>query len=158
MRVKEWLLRGLLLASLGLSAQVQAVCSVVASVPASFGTTVSSMTVRTTSQPSSTTNAGFSCTPALLSVLASNDHFYATVSGSPQGGLVGPTGDVINYTIYANNTTAFPMTRGTAFDFGGSGGIAASLGLVFGPGTKVVPLYFATTLGSNVASGCTAKP
>lgn len=45
------------------------------------------------------------------------------------------------------------MTRGTAFDFGGSGGIAASLGLVFGPGTKVVPLYFATTLGSNVAAG-----
>ncbi len=153
MRVKEWLLRLLLLAGLGVSAQVQAVCSVAATVPASFGTTVSSMTVRTTSQPSSTTNGGLSCTPAVLSVLTSSDHFYATVTGSAQGGLVGPTGDVINYTVYANNTTAFPMTRGTAFDFGGSGGIAASLGLVFGPGTKVVPLYFATTIGSNVAAG-----
>nr|WP_207201294.1 MULTISPECIES: spore coat U domain-containing protein [Pseudomonas] len=143
----------LLLSSLGVSMPVQAVCSVVATVPASFGTSVSSMTVRTTSQPSSTTNAGLSCTPAVLSVLTSSDHFYATITGSSQGGLVGPTGDVINYTIYANNTPSFPMTRGTAFDFGGSGGIAASLGLVFGPGTKVVPLYFATTLGSNVAAG-----
>ncbi len=153
MRVKEWLLVWLLLSSLGVSMPVQAVCSVVATVPASFGTSVSSMTVRTTSQPSSTTNAGLSCTPAVLSVLTSSDHFYATITGSSQGGLVGPTGDVINYTIYANNTPSFPMTRGTAFDFGGSGGIAASLGLVFGPGTKVVPLYFATTLGSNVAAG-----
>jgi spore coat protein U-like protein len=152
-RVKEWLLVWLLLSSLGVSMPVQAVCSVVATVPASFGTSVSSMTVRTTSQPSSTTNAGLSCTPAVLSVLTSSDHFYATITGSSQGGLVGPTGDVINYTIYANNTPSFPMTRGTAFDFGGSGGIAASLGLVFGPGTKVVPLYFATTLGSNVAAG-----
>jgi len=152
-RVKEWLLGWLLLSSLGVSMPVQAVCSVVATVPASFGTSVSSMTVRTTSQPSSTTNAGLSCTPAVLSVLTSSDHFYATITGSSQGGLVGPTGDVINYTIYANNTPSFPMTRGTAFDFGGSGGIAASLGLVFGPGTKVVPLYFATTLGSNVAAG-----
>ncbi|MFK3604383.1 spore coat U domain-containing protein [Pseudomonas fluorescens] len=143
----------LLLSSLGVSMPVQAVCSVVATVPASFGTSVSSMTVRTTSQPSSTTNAGLSCTPAVLSVLTSSDHFYATITGSSQGGLVGPTGDVINYTIYANNTPSFPMTRGTAFDFGGSGGIAASLGLVFGPGTKVVPLYLATTLGSNVAAG-----
>ncbi|GAB5335894.1 Csu type fimbrial protein [Pseudomonas fluorescens] len=153
MRVKEWLLVWLLLSSLGVSMPVQAVCSVVATVPASFGTSVSSMTVRTTSLPSSTTNAGLSCTPAVLSVLTSSDHFYATITGSSQGGLVGPTGDVINYTIYANNTPSFPMTRGTAFDFGGSGGIAASLGLVFGPGTKVVPLYFATTLGSNVAAG-----
>ena len=153
MRVKEWLLGWLLLSSLGVSMPVQAVCSVVATVPASFGTSVSSMTVRTTSQPSSTTNAGLSCTPAVLSVLTSSDHFYATITGSSQGGLVGPTGDVINYTIYANNTPSFPMTRGTAFDFGGSGGIAASLGLVFGPGTKVVPLYFATTRGSNVAAG-----
>ncbi|OEC72010.1 hypothetical protein A7D21_14190 [Pseudomonas sp. AP19] len=152
-RVKEWLLGWLLLSSLGVSMPVQAVCSVVATVPASFGTSVSSMTVRTTSQPSSTTNAGLSCTPAVLSVLTSSDHFYATITGSSQGGLVGPTGDVINYTIYANNTPSFPMTRGTAFDFGGSGGIAASLGLVFGPGTKVVPLYLATTLGSNVAAG-----
>ncbi|NVZ71171.1 Csu type fimbrial protein [Pseudomonas costantinii] len=152
-RVKEWLWRLLVLASLGLSAQVQALCSVVATSPASFGTTVSSMTVRTTSEPSSTTNAGLSCTPVLLSVLATNDHFYATITGSTQGGMVGPTGDVIDYTVYANNSTAFPMTRGTAFDFGGSGGIAASLGLVFGPGTKTVPLYLSTTIGSNVAAG-----
>jgi spore coat protein U-like protein len=149
-RVKQWLWG---LASLGVSMQVQAVCSAVATVPASFGTTVSSMTVRTTSQSSSTTNGGISCTPALLSVLASGDHFYATITGSAQGGMLGPTGDVIGYTIYGNNTTSYPITRGTAFDFGGSGGIAASFGLVFGPGTKTLPLYFATTVGSNVAAG-----
>ncbi len=150
MRGKQWL--GVM-ASVGVSLQVQAACSAVASVPASFGTAVSSMTVRTTSQPSSTTNSGISCTPALLSVLTSSDHFYATITGSAQGGMVGPTGDVISYTLYGNNTASFPITRGTAFDFGGSGGIAANLGLVFGPGTKTLPLYFATTVGSNVAAG-----
>lgn len=153
MRVKEWLLCSLVLASLGAAGQAQAVCSVVSTVPASFGTTVSSMTVRTTSQPSSTTNAGLSCTPVILSVLASGDHFYGTISGSTQGGMVGPTGDVINYTVYANNTTSYPMTRGTAFEFGGAGGIAATYGLVFGPGTKTLPLYLGTVTGSNVAAG-----
>lgn len=152
MRVKAWLWRLLLLASLGTAAQAQGACSAVATAPASFGS-VSSMTVRTTAQASSTTNAGLSCTPLVLSVLGSGDHFYATVTGSPQGGMVGPTGDVIGYSIYGNNSTTYPITRGARFDFGGTGGIAQTYGLVFGPGTKTLPLYFASLTGSNVAAG-----
>lgn len=98
-----------LLASV-LSFTAQALCTTVPTSPAGFGT-VSSILVRTTSQPASTTNAGLSCTGSLLSILASNDHFYATIT-STTSGMVGPTGDVISYTLYANNSTSYPITRG----------------------------------------------
>ncbi|MEO8489736.1 MULTISPECIES: spore coat U domain-containing protein [unclassified Pseudomonas] len=129
-----------------------AVCSVVTTSPASFGS-ISSMTVRTAAQASSTTNAGLRCTATLISLLVSTDHFYATVTGSPQGGMVGPTGDVIGYTLYANNTTSYPITRSTQFDFGSASGIAQILGLVSGPGAKTLPLYLSSITGSNVAAG-----
>lgn len=147
MRGKGWLY------ALGLlcSGNVWAVCSVASTAPASFGS-ISSMTVRTAAQASSTTNAGLTCTSALISLLVSSDHFYATIT-STRSGMVGPTGDVIGYTIYGNNTTSFPITRGTQFDFGGSGGIAQLLGLIAGPGTKTVPLYMSSVIGSNVAAG-----
>ncbi|MGO4802549.1 spore coat protein U domain-containing protein [Pseudomonas sp. W22_MBD1_FP4] len=128
-----------------------AACSVVTTAPASFGS-ISSMTVRTAAQTSSTANAGLSCTSALISLLVSSDHFYATVT-SAQSGMVGPTGDVIAYTLYGNNSSSYPITRGTQFDFGGSGGIAQALGLIAGPGTKTVPLYLSSITGSNVAAG-----
>ncbi len=128
-----------------------AACSVVTTAPASFGS-ISSMTVRTAAQTSSTANAGLSCTSALISLLVSSDHFYATVT-SAQSGMVGPTGDVIGYTLYGNNSSSYPITRGTQFDFGGSGGIAQALGLIAGPGTKTVPLYLSSITGSNVAAG-----
>ncbi|ATN11928.1 hypothetical protein CRN80_20860 [Pseudomonas sp. FDAARGOS_380] len=128
-----------------------AACSVVSTVPASFGS-ISSMTVRTAAQTSSTTNSGLSCTPALISLLVPTDHFYATIT-STQSGMVGPTGDVIGYTIYGNNSTSYPITRGAQFDFGGAGGIAQSIGLVTGPGAKTVPLYLSSITGSNVAAG-----
>ena len=67
--------------------------------------------------------------------------------------MVGPTGDVIGYTIYGNNTTSFPITRGAQFDFGGAGGIAQSFGLIAGPGAKTLPLYVSSITGSNVAAG-----
>ncbi|WP_085656391.1 spore coat U domain-containing protein [Pseudomonas sp. B11(2017)] len=127
-----------------------ALCSVISTVPVAFGT-VSSISVRTTSQPGSTLNAGLSCTGSLLSLLASNDHFWATVT-STQSGLLGPTGDVIGYTIYANNSTSYPLTRGTAYDFARNG-IIDALGLLNGTTPKTVPLYFGTTIGSNVAAG-----
>ena len=128
-----------------------AACSVVTTAPASFGS-ISSMTVRTAAQTSSTANAGLSCTSALISLLVSSDQFYATVT-SAQSGMVGPTGDVIGYTLYGNNSSSYPITRGTQFDFGGSGGIAQALGLIAGPGTKTVPLYLSSITGSNVAAG-----
>nr|WP_177434257.1 spore coat U domain-containing protein [Pseudomonas sp. Irchel 3H9] len=146
MRGRAWLLLGLLQAGPAIAA-----CSVVTTAPASFGS-ISSMTVRTAAQTSSTANAGLSCTSALISLLVSSDHFYATVT-SAQSGMVGPTGDVIGYTLYGNNSSSYPITRGTQFDFGGSGGIAQALGLIAGPGTKTVPLYLSSITGSNVAAG-----
>ncbi|KRP49524.1 Csu type fimbrial protein [Pseudomonas poae] len=146
-RGKGWLL------GLGLlcSGQAMAACSVAASVPASFGS-ISSMTVRTAAQASSTTSAGLSCTSALISLLVPSDHFYATIT-SASSGMVGPTGDVIGYTIYGTNTASFPIARNTQFDFGGTGGIAQLIGLIAGPGTKTVPLYLGSITGSNVAAG-----
>ncbi|MEN5093595.1 spore coat U domain-containing protein [Pseudomonas protegens] len=139
-----------LLASL-LALQAQALCNAVSTAPAGFGT-VSSILVRTTSQPASTTNAGLSCTGSLLSLLASNDHFYATITSSTSG-MVGPTGDVIGYTLYANNSTSYPITRGVQFDFARNS-IIDVLGLL-GSSTvaKTVPIYMGTIIGSNVAAG-----
>ncbi|MFJ9993226.1 spore coat protein U domain-containing protein [Pseudomonas putida] len=132
------------------SAQAWSACVVGATVPASFGT-INSTLVRTTVQPASTTNAGLSCTGSLLSLLTSNDHFYATIT-STSAGMVGPTGDVIPYTIYANNTTNFPISRGTRFDFAPNG-IIDALGLLNGTSPKSVPLYLRTVVGANVAAG-----
>ncbi|MCU0073524.1 spore coat U domain-containing protein [Pseudomonas koreensis] len=142
-RLALWLL--LLLPGLA-----QALCSVVTTTPAGFGN-ISSIAVRTTSQPSSTLNGGLSCTGSLLSLLTNNDHFWATVT-STQSGLLGPTGDVIGYTIYANNSTSYPLTRGTAYDFARNG-IIDALGLLGGTVPRTVPLYLGTTIGSNVAAG-----
>lgn len=129
---------------------VQAACSVVSTTPAAFGS-ISSIALRTTAQNSSTLNGGLSCTGSLLSLLSSGDHFWATVTSS-QSGLLGPSGDVIGYTIYANNSTSYPLTRGTAYDFARNG-IIDALGLLAGPVPKTVPLYLGTTIGSNVAAG-----
>ncbi|MGE8065856.1 Csu type fimbrial protein [Pseudomonas sp. NPDC089569] len=127
-----------------------ALCSVVGTTPVAFGS-LSSIAVRTTAQSSSTVNGGLSCTGSLLTLLSSSDHFWATVTSS-QSGLLGPTGDVIAYTLYANNSTSYPLTRGTAYDFARNG-IIDALGLLNGTVPKTVPLYLATTLGSNVAAG-----
>ena len=67
--------------ALMLPGAAQALCSVVGTTPASFGS-ISSIAVRTTSQPSSTLNGGLSCTGSLLSLLTSNDHFWGTVSST----------------------------------------------------------------------------
>jgi len=128
-----------------------ALCSVVSTSPAGFGS-MSSIVVRTTSQPSSTTNAGLSCTGSLASSLASDDHFYANVTAATSG-LVGPTNDVISYALYANNSTSYPITRGVAFDFARNS-IIDDLGLLSSPVVaKAVPIYLETIIGSNVAAG-----
>ncbi|MGE8153399.1 Csu type fimbrial protein [Pseudomonas vancouverensis] len=146
MRCRHWLLPLVLL----LPGSAAALCSVVTTTPAGFGT-LSSIALRTTSQPASTLNGGLSCTGSLLTLLTNNDHFYATVT-STQSGLVGPTGDVIGYTLYANNSTSYPVTRGTAYDFARNG-IIDALGLLGGTTPKTVPLYLGTIIGSNVAAG-----
>ena len=144
------LVKWLLLSALLIPGTTWALCSVVGTTPVAFGT-LSSIAVRTTAQSSSTLNAGLSCTGSLLSLLTSNDHFWATVT-SLQSGLVGPTGDVIAYTLYANNSTSYPITRGTPYDFARNG-IIDALGLLNGTTPKTVPLYLRTTIGSNVAAG-----
>ncbi|MDR2306303.1 MAG: spore coat U domain-containing protein [Paucimonas sp.] len=140
----------LLLAALALPGAAWGLCSSVATAPAAFGS-LNSTVVRTTVQSASTTNAGLQCTGSLLSLLVSTDHFYATITSSSSG-LVGPTGDVIPYTIYADNTTSYPISRGVQFDFARNG-IIDALGLLNGPTPKSVPLYLKTTVGANVAAG-----
>ncbi|QHG64222.1 Csu type fimbrial protein [Pseudomonas putida] len=144
-------MKGLLCSLLLLPAgSAWALCSSVATQPAGFGT-VNSTLVRTTVQSASSTNSGLQCTGSLLSLLSSNDHFYATIT-STTSGLVGPTGDVIPYTLYADNSTSYPITRGVAFDFARNG-ILDLLGLLNGTTPKSVPLYMKTQIGSNVAAG-----
>jgi len=144
------LIRGCLAGLLSLPGTAWALCSSLATAPAAFGS-VNSTLVRTTVQSASTTNAGLQCTGSLLSLLTSNDHFYATITSSSSG-LVGPTGDVIPYTIYANNTTSYPVSRGVQFDFARNG-IIDALGLLNGSTPKTVPLYLKTVVGANVAAG-----
>ncbi|MGJ7548318.1 Csu type fimbrial protein [Pseudomonas alloputida] len=144
-------MRGLLCSLLLLPAgSAWALCSSVATLPAGFGM-VNSTLVRTTIQSASSTNAGLQCTGSLLSLLSSTDHFYATITSSTSG-LVGPTGDVIPYTLYADNSTSYPITRNVAFDFARNG-ILDLLGLLNGTTPKTVPLYMKTQIGSNVAAG-----
>jgi spore coat protein U-like protein len=146
MKIIKWLM----LLALWLPGSAWALCSVVGTTPAAFGS-VSSIAVRNVAQPSSTLNGGLSCTGSLLSLLTTSDHFWATIT-STQSGLLGPTGDVIGYTIYANNSTGFPLTRGTIYDFARNG-IIDALGLLGSVVPKTVPLYFGTITGSNVAAG-----
>ena len=143
-------MKWLSLLALWLPGSAWALCSVVTTAPVGFGS-LSSIAVRTTSQSGSTLNGGLSCTGSLLTLLSSSDHFWATVT-STQSGLLGPAGDVIGYTIYANNSTSYPLTRGTAYDFARNG-IIDALGLLGGTVPKTVPLYLGTTIGSNVAAG-----
>ena len=124
-------------------------CTIVSTLPVLFGA-VNSTQVRLATQAASTTNAGLQCNGTVLSVLSSGDSFKLTVTPAT-GGLVGPTGDVIPYTLYADATTNFPITRNVAFEFGRTG-ILDLLGLLNGT-PKAVPLYIRTQIGSNVAAG-----
>ncbi|AGZ34503.1 SCPU domain-containing protein [Pseudomonas sp. SWI6] len=144
-------LGGLLSCALVSTGPAWAGCTLVSTAPAAFGT-VNSTLVRTVVQSASTTNAGLQCTGSLLALLSTTDHFYLTITSSTTG-LVGPTGDVIPYTIYGDNTTSYPISRGTpAFDFAPKG-ILEALGLLGSTAPKTVPLYFRTQIGSNVAAG-----
>ncbi|GLO41807.1 hypothetical protein PPUN15366_34530 [Pseudomonas putida] len=117
--------------------------------PAAFGS-LSSTQVRSTVQTASSTNSGLQCNGSVISVLSSTDSFKIKIT-STTSGLVGPTGDVIPYTLYADATTTYPITRGTAFEFRTTG-ILDLLGLLNGT-PKNVPIYMRTQVGSNVSAG-----
>ena len=110
--------------------------------PASYGP-ISSTLVRTAAQSTSSSNAGLTCTAGGISLLG-EAYFKATITSS-HSGMVGPTGDVIAYTIYGSNSTAKPITRGQAFVF-------SSTGLLGATAPSMIPLYF-TTAANNVAAG-----
>jgi len=143
-----------LLALLALLAcmRAQALCQVLATTPATFGL-VNSTLIRTTVQTTTAPSAGLSCTGSLLTLLRSDDSFKATfTANNGTTGLVGPTGDVILYTLYANNSTSYPITRGQPYDFARNG-IIDALGLLGGTSPKTVPIYLRTQMTSNVAAG-----
>ena len=125
------------------AADVEAGCTAAAAAsPASYGP-ISSTLVRTAPQSTSSTSAGLTCTAGGIALLGTA-YFKATITSS-QTGMLGPTGDVIAYTLYASNNTTHPITRGVAFDF-------ASNGLLGTAAPSSIPLYF-TTVVNNVAAG-----
>lgn len=142
---------GLGLGLLLCTSTAHALCSVTAPVSPTFGQ-VSSVLVRTTVQATSTTSGALTCTGSLLTLLGANDHFYLTVTSSKTGLQVGSSGAVIGYTLYANNSTSYPITRGTTFDFARNSLIDV-LGLLGSSTPKSVPLYLRTTVGSTVPAG-----
>jgi len=117
--------------------------------PAAFGS-LNSTQVRSTVQMASSSNSGLQCSGSVLSVLSSTDSFKIKITATTSG-LVGPTGDIIPYTLYADATTSYPITRGTSFEYRTTG-ILDVLGLLNGT-PKNVPLYMRTQVGSNVAAG-----
>ena len=127
-----------------------AACGTTATVPLALGTATSTA-VRTSSLSGSTSNAGLTCSGTAISLLSANDHFYATVTAATTG-LIGPSADVVPYTLYANGTTSFPLTRGTRFDFARNG-LVDALGLLNGSTPKSIPLFVRSTAGANVAAG-----
>lgn len=142
--------RGLLASALLLAVgSAWAQCTSVVTAPAAFGS-LNSTQVRSTVQMASSSNSGLQCSGSVLSVLSSTDSFKIKIT-APTSGLVGPTGDVIPYTLYADATTSYPITRGTSFEYRTTG-ILDVLGLLNGT-PKNVPLYMRTQVGSNVAAG-----
>ncbi|EIK96336.1 type I pilus protein CsuE [Pseudomonas sp. M47T1] len=146
--MKRWWLGALLLMCAGTA---RALCSVATPTAPTF-VLISSVLVRTTVQSTSTLNAGLTCTVSLLTLLGSGDHFYLTVTGSKTGLQVGSSGPVIGYTLYANNTTSYPIARGTQFDFARNS-LIDLLGLLGSTNPKSVWLYLQTIIGSNVPTG-----
>lgn len=144
--------RGLLPAAMLVAAwQAQADCTVAPATPATFGA-VSSVLVNTTVQATSTINGGLRCSGSLLSLLSSSDHFYLQVTSAQTGLQATAGGDVIRYTLYGDNTTSYPLTRGVEFDFARTN-ILDLLGLLGSSTPKAVPLYMRTVIGSNVPAG-----
>ncbi|RCL24728.1 hypothetical protein C6A77_15740 [Pseudomonas sp. AFG_SD02_1510_Pfu_092] len=124
-------------------------CTSVATVPAAFGA-LNSTQVRNTVQLASSSNSGLQCSGSVLSVLSSTDSFKIRITANTSG-LVGPGGDVIPYTLYADGTTTYPIARGAWFEYRTTG-ILDVLGLLNGT-PRNVPLYLRTQAGSNVAAG-----
>jgi spore coat protein U-like protein len=125
-------------------------CSVVSAAPAAFGS-VTSFALESQRQTTSTTSSGLSCSGALLGLLVVGDQIQATLTARRGGRLVGPTGDLVPYRIYADPDYAIPLDLGKAYNWA-SGQLLNLLGIFGGP-SKLLPLYFQIPAGSNVTAG-----
>jgi spore coat protein U-like protein len=131
------------------AARADAACTASAADDADFGS-LTSFDVGGTSQQTSTIDAGLTCTGAFLAILRTGDFIDATIT-STAGGLRGPSGDLIPYTIYADSTTTYPIALGTPFNYH-TGTLLDVLGLLSG-GTHDLPMFIRTAPGANVAAG-----
>jgi spore coat protein U-like protein len=129
--------------------RADAACTTSAASDAAFGS-VTSFEAESVSQQTSTLDAGLTCTGAFLAILRTGDFIDATIT-SASGGLRGPTGDVIPYTVYADSTTTYAMALGTPFNYH-TDTLLDVLGLLSG-GTHDLPMFVRTTPGANVAAG-----
>jgi spore coat protein U-like protein len=130
----------------------RAACTPSAPSNATFGS-MTSFAIRNSTQQTSTSDAGVTCTGTGLGLMQSGDHFFVTIT-SANGGLKGPSGDVVPYSIYGDSTTNFPIAIGVQYDYAGSA-LPGTLGLFGGPAVSL-PLFFRTVTGANVAAGAYA--
>ncbi|MCA8089370.1 spore coat U domain-containing protein [Burkholderia anthina] len=144
--------RIVLTAALGLLAPLQAHadCAAASPLPAAFGP-VTSFDVRNQAQSTSSSNSGVTCGGALAAFLVIGNHIYGTISSATGGKMVGPTGDTIPYTLYADKNYTTQLNPGTQYDWA-STQFLSFLGLG-GGSSAPLPLYLRTTIGSNVAAG-----
>lgn len=129
-------------------------CDVVAPNPlASFGSASSLTVAGSVQQTSAQPNAGVECSAPLLSVLGS-DYVNVTISSANGGELMAPTGDTIDYDIFADPGGQVPLTLGTTYDYYNAT-LLDLLGLLGSNGPIELPMYYRTLPGSagNVAAG-----
>ncbi|KGD16020.1 Csu type fimbrial protein [Burkholderia pseudomallei] len=127
-----------------------ATCSVVSAAAASFGT-VTSFAVARQPQSTSTTSSGLSCSGALLGLFVIGDQINASITSANGGKLVGPTGDAVPYTVFADQNYSIKLDLGVTYNWA-SGQLLNLLGIFGGP-AQTLPMYFRTVQGSNVAAG-----
>lgn len=128
-----------------------AACTPSAGSPAHFGT-ATSFDVRDDPQSSSSTNIGLAaCPQPIVQLLSDGGHITATVT-SANNGLLGPSGDVVAYTLYADSAYTVPIQMGVAINYLSSV-LLDLLGLFGGNPSAAFPAFLLTTPGSNVAQG-----
>jgi spore coat protein U-like protein len=125
-------------------------CSVTNGASSSFGS-VTSFAVKNTPQQTSATSAGIACGGAALGLFAVStvDGVFTSLHG---GYLLGPTGDKIPYSIYADSAYSSQVILGTTYNWASMQAFNFA-GLFGGSGNVAIPLYLKTITGSNVAAG-----
>nr|WP_230948751.1 spore coat U domain-containing protein [Burkholderia cepacia] len=129
---------------------VQAQCVVASSSPAAFGS-VTSINVESQQQSTSSSNSGLTCRGALAAFLVVGNYINGTIVSANGGKLVGPTGDTISYSLFADQNYTNSLNFGTTYNWA-STQLLSLLGI--GGGSSVpLSLYFRTALGGNVSAG-----